>query len=108
MRVAGEEPDSQQQLLQAVKLLSTQVTKLQQELHQVKQSHQSSQAGEFSIGDVPPGDFTLRSWYELSEEHSFAVKLSDGRPVRQDIEIRVTRRTRQHKNKFGKNYRSKY
>lgn len=64
--------------------------------------------GNFVINNVPDGTFTLRSWHELSTEQSVAINLSGGESHQQDIQMKVSKRLKQHKNKFGKNYKTKY
>ena len=64
--------------------------------------------GKFSISGIPDGEYTVRVWHELSEEQHFSVVLGGGVRYQQQVSLTATKRVKQHKNKFGKNYRSKY
>ena len=64
--------------------------------------------GSYSIANLPDGEYVLRLWSEFSEELQIPLRVQGGIQVRQDMEIRQTKKLEQHKNKFGKPYRSKY
>lgn len=68
----------------------------------------TDKGGEYSIDNIPEGEFTLRFWHEFSEEASSTVSISAATPTEKNIELHATKRIKQHKNKFGKSYRSKY
>ena len=64
--------------------------------------------GSYSISNLPDGEYTLRLWSEFSDELRIPLHLQGGVEVRQDMEIRQTKKLEQHRNKFGRPYRSKY
>lgn len=64
--------------------------------------------GSFTIKNVPDGEFTLRSWHEVSEGVSLPVSLHGGKKISKNLTIKITKKVRSHKNKFGKSYRTKY
>ena len=49
--------------------------------------------GSYSIPNLPDGEYTLRLWSELSEEVLIPLRLQGGVEVRQDMEIRQTKKT---------------
>lgn len=64
--------------------------------------------GVFVITGVPDGNHRLRAWNEYGGSKSAQVQVKDKSTLRQDLEIRETKRTLTHKNKFSKRYRKKY
>ena len=65
-------------------------------------------SGNFEISEIPDGAYTLRLWYEYSEEQAHPVSLNDSANLEETFTVQTTKRRRKHKNKFGKPYRQKY
>lgn len=68
----------------------------------------SAEDGYFSIKNIPDGEFTLRLWYEFSKGFSQPISFYGGKNISKNLTLRVTKKPRSHKNKFGKPYRKKY
>lgn len=64
--------------------------------------------GTFTIHNIPDGKFTLRLWYEFSDGLSQQISLQGGQQLTKNLVLKVTKKVRSHKNKFGKSYREKY
>jgi Polysaccharide lyase family 4, domain II len=66
---------------------------------------QAEAAGRFTIGEVPPGRYTLRVWHNRGGEHSRQLQVPpDGlSAVTIALDARAYRFV-QHRNKFGKPY----
>ena len=64
--------------------------------------------GEFVLENIPDGSYTLRVWHEFGEEKRIDISLSGNQTQTLNIELKETRSFVQHKNKYGKSYRSKY
>lgn len=68
----------------------------------------SDSAGRFTIGGMPDGEYRLRAWNDLGAESGRGIVLAGGRVVEVELELRETKRTLQHTNKFGKSYGGDY
>ncbi len=64
--------------------------------------------GVYAINNLPDGDYVLRAWHELSNSVSQDITVREGQAYTKNFVINITKRVREHKNKFGKNYRKKY
>ncbi len=64
--------------------------------------------GNFSIDNVPNGDYVLRIWYEFSDETKSKISLSGGKKHSITHAVKENKVLKRHKNKFGKPYKSKY
>lgn len=64
--------------------------------------------GFWAIPDVPPGDYTLRTWHPLGDERRVAVRVDDGTAVSVPLAVRETRPRAQHPNKHGRRYDRTY
>ncbi len=64
--------------------------------------------GSYTINNIPDGVFSVRLWYEFSDGFSQQISLQGGQQLTKNIAIKVTKKIRRHKNKFGKSYREKY
>ncbi|MGB1261880.1 MAG: carboxypeptidase regulatory-like domain-containing protein [Cognaticolwellia sp.] len=64
--------------------------------------------GSFSIKNIPVGRYVLRVWHELAEAKQYPIEVKAGENVLDKLFLTLTKRYIQHKNKFGKHYKSKY
>ena len=64
--------------------------------------------GNFTIPNVPDGDYRMRTWHEFAAGQKAEVAISGGVVEDVDFLIREDKRLRAHKDKFGKTYKAKY
>jgi plastocyanin len=64
--------------------------------------------GNFSIKNIPIGHYSLRIWHELAETQQHNIEIKENENTLGKLSLKLTKRRIQHKNKFGKHYRSKY
>lgn len=64
--------------------------------------------GQYSIDDLPDGDFTVRIWSEYANQIERRIVLAGGQTMTEDFEATSRPQFKQHRNKFGKSYRDKY
>jgi plastocyanin len=66
---------------------------------------QAGADGRFSIGDVPPGTYTIHVWHERAAEQTASIAVASGGVggLKYQLDARNYKYV-QHKNKFGKDY----
>lgn len=65
-------------------------------------------SGIYKIEGIPAGEYILSAWSELGGELSKNLYFQGGEELIENFSLTNTRILTQHKNKFGKNYKSKY
>ncbi|HIG39249.1 MAG: hypothetical protein ABGY96_16270 [bacterium] len=65
-------------------------------------------SGTYKIKGIPNGEYILSAWSELGGELSKKLYFQGGEKLIENFSLANTRLLTQHKNKFGKNYNSKY
>ncbi|MCZ6674971.1 MAG: hypothetical protein O7C75_18730 [Verrucomicrobia bacterium] len=68
----------------------------------------TDQKGIFVISGVPDGEYTLRTWHEFGNEVRKRIQVSGSSRYNYLLEIQEDKKFVQHKNKFGKRFKSKY
>jgi hypothetical protein len=64
--------------------------------------------GFWAIVDVPPGDYTLRTWHPLADELRLPVRVDADTTTPVALTVRETRPRVQHPNKHGRPYDRRY
>lgn len=67
-----------------------------------------SKDGRFSIKGVPIGHYSLRVWHEFADVQQQNIEVKKGENTLNQLSLKLTKKYIQHKNKFGKYYKSKY
>ena len=70
----------------------------------------SNEQGQFTIEDVPKGEYKLNFWHIYGGEKSIDIQVTDDAltlPAEQIVSTKVVREIEKHKNKHGKKYRKK-
>ena len=64
--------------------------------------------GKYSIEGIPDGKFTVRVWHEFGDAVEEVIAFSGGQAEMANITITQSGKLQPHKNKFGRDYSSKY